>query len=400
MKRRLVIWLFMTIWATMVHVSGSLKAQDIPGLSTLAWSPDGMMIAAADTNGLLYILDANTGAILQQFEGNQGNITSLSWRPDSTRLASASPDDGLIRIWDASGKLIAELPGERSSDHLAFVKWNPKGDLLASVASVVDGGSPLQIWNARNDSYQLLPTTYTVASYDMAWSPDGTKLAVADYRAVYIFTDFSSGSLNPVSLSPFAFTIAWSPDGSQLAIADTTGLIQILNSNSGQIESSFQGAARDGQHGISTLAWSPDGQLLAGDNYDGTTQIWNVRSDDLIQTLDVERSGGRGLLSWSPSGGRLVLGSATRAPIQNQKSLLSLGNTLVQIVIPAPSLDRLRAIADSCTLPKTAAQSLPTQATADSLENFMTVIQALPAGAIPPACAADLVAVAQALQAQ
>ncbi|MCU0512356.1 MAG: hypothetical protein MUE40_07275, partial [Anaerolineae bacterium] len=74
------------------------------------------------------------------------------------------------------------------------------------------------------------------------------------------------------------------------------------------------------------------------------------------------------------------------------------------ILVPLPTLDRFAQIAASCGAPAsltaldTALQS--EAAIAAEAQRLETQLDALPAGAIPPACAADLRAIAAAMQAQ
>jgi len=384
------------------------EAQNPQSVSILKWSPDGDLIAGGDDLGFLRIWDAKTGETILQFQAHRSIVTSLSWSADGTRLASVSPDEAVVRIWNTNnGQAISELQAERGYEGLSYVAWNPKRDLLVNVATVIDGGSSLRFWNAADESYELLPISYDVSAYDIAWSPDGTRLGVADSRGVYIFSNFTSAEMEPHVLAPFAPSIAWSPDSSKLATVDVmAGIIRILAVGTGEVLMTFQGPPRDLEHGIASIAWSPDGIQLASDGFDGSTQIWNSITGELVETILLSRGGGRGLMSWSPYGGRLALGSAPSGASAIARSNVSgvttqnIADGAVQIVVPAPSLERLQAIADACNAPSTVERLLPTSEAAGQLSTFVSGVEALPQDTIPPACAADLMAVAEALQSQ
>jgi hypothetical protein len=101
----------------------------------------------------------------------------------------------------------------------------------------------------------------------------------------------------------------------------------------------------------------------------------------------------------------LALGSSapvsdTAAIEANQDVIQTLANGAIQIVVPAPSLERLQAIAEACNAPVAVEQSLAADIQANDLNAFVAQVEALPEGTIPPACAADLIAVAEALQSQ
>jgi WD40 repeat protein len=44
--------------------------------------------------------DAATGACLKVLKGHSDGVLSVSWSPDSSKLASGS-DDYMVRVWDA-----------------------------------------------------------------------------------------------------------------------------------------------------------------------------------------------------------------------------------------------------------------------------------------------------------
>jgi WD40 repeat protein len=58
----------------------------------LAYSPDGSRIAVALDNGIVYILDANTGLILDTFRHNEA-VLSLDWKPDGSEIAFVGVDN-------------------------------------------------------------------------------------------------------------------------------------------------------------------------------------------------------------------------------------------------------------------------------------------------------------------
>jgi WD40 repeat protein len=376
-------------------------------VSSVAWSPDGSKIASASDTGNVQLWDTVTSEVLLEFQGHVGTITTISWSPNSTRLATASPEDKVERIWDATtGALITELSGDRFYEGVAFVRWNPNGTNLVSVVGVADGGSLLHFWSVENNSFQALPTTYNVSAYDLAWSPDGTKLAIADYRGVFVFDDFSMANIEPRVIAPFRFTVAWGPDGTKLAVSDVrSGVVDILDADGGQVLTTIQGPARTSENGIASLTWTSDGITLILDEYSGTVQSWNAVTGELLETLSLNRQGGRFLMSLSPYGGRLALGNSASvsdtASIQVDKGVIqTFGDGAVQIVVPAPSRERLQAIAEACNAPTAVEQALAADIQADNLTAFVAQVESLPENTIPAACAADLIAVAEALQNQ
>src|SRR5207244_4026536 len=84
-------------------------------------------------DGNIYILSAESGAVLYQFAGARKPVTALAFSPDGKRLAVAAGKgkqaDG-VAVWDARGKLYFRLAAGQDSVHsLAF---SPDGKLLAT----------------------------------------------------------------------------------------------------------------------------------------------------------------------------------------------------------------------------------------------------------------------------
>jgi len=68
-----------------------------------AWmfSPDNTQIAAGGEDGSIYIYDARTGELINTLTGHTAVIESLSYNADGTQLVSTS-EDSTVRLWDLS----------------------------------------------------------------------------------------------------------------------------------------------------------------------------------------------------------------------------------------------------------------------------------------------------------
>jgi WD40 repeat protein len=74
----------------------------VGGVSELALSRDGALVASGGADGLVRVWSADAHALVATLEGHQGPITGLAFFPESRRLASSSRD-GTIRIWRLDG---------------------------------------------------------------------------------------------------------------------------------------------------------------------------------------------------------------------------------------------------------------------------------------------------------
>ena len=98
------------------------------GDRVVAYSPDGTRLAVASSIGI-WLYDANTGAEVALLTGHMGVVTSVSFSPEGTTLASGSYD-ATIRLWKvATGQLKTTLTGHRTVVECVsyFTRWYHAG---------------------------------------------------------------------------------------------------------------------------------------------------------------------------------------------------------------------------------------------------------------------------------
>ncbi|HTU89248.1 MAG TPA: sigma-70 family RNA polymerase sigma factor [Gemmataceae bacterium] len=84
-----------------------VKLDGLEFSDSLAFSPDGRLLAYGGWDRYVHLWDAHTGKLVRRWEGHHGDIDSLAFAPDGRRLASASLDTTVL-IWD-----VPQLPKEK-----------------------------------------------------------------------------------------------------------------------------------------------------------------------------------------------------------------------------------------------------------------------------------------------
>ncbi len=121
---------------------------------SLAFSPEGLLLAAGDRFGGLYVWEAKSGKEFAMLRGHSQAVTAIAWQADSNGFLSAS-EDGTVRLWDmhqlretrqwtAHGKGVLDLV-MHSDGTLATAgrdnrvrTWNHQGKLLAELGPTDD----------------------------------------------------------------------------------------------------------------------------------------------------------------------------------------------------------------------------------------------------------------------
>ncbi|MDQ3928338.1 MAG: WD40 repeat domain-containing protein [Chloroflexota bacterium] len=185
------------------------------------WSPDGAKIAGA-TGETILIWNGQTLHPLPQyfFVGHKGEVNSVAWTADGSRLASAS-DDGTVRLWNASavgGDEVLRHPEEAGA--VKGVAWSPDMKHVVSGAA----GGQVYIWDVESKKIVQTLTGHNDQVTSVDWSPDGTRIASGSSDQSLKIWDASDGHLilslsgNAWDRSPIA-AVRWSRDGTQVATA-------------------------------------------------------------------------------------------------------------------------------------------------------------------------------------
>lgn len=383
------------------------KTPSINNIQGLAWSPDGTVLAMAgiiaNETGI-WLTNTNTGSI-SQLETPESifNFLAVAWSPDGSKIAAlASGEIYTYYIWDIpTAQLIAsvEQPGETND---FSIYWSPDGSKIATVsgyAVLVRNGTTGEILTTLRE---VVSNTDIIQA--VAWTSGGKNLLVASNNNIIRVWDVKTATkAKEISISQPISSIALSPDGLDLAVGSHNGVIIIMDIRTGKPRHVLQNPT---DQSISFVKWNPNERQLASADSRGNITIWNINTYKLDSTLTGHSDEILQALVYSPYGGRLAYSSRLTGAAEPESGLSAenptntFANGTVKIVVPAPSLEQLQSIATACNAPIAVEKSLPTSNTKEQLSSFVMSVESLPANAIPPGCAADLTAVAEALQAE
>jgi WD40 repeat protein len=313
---------------TMIPIQhmGSQSEQQIPpptGRHVMVWSPDGYQLAIGTWEGDIVILTYN-GTLVQKVNNGYG-IFALSWSSDGKWLAS-SDESGTQKIWATKSWELEQSYHNQDKIYYSNISW--KFDSLRVVFSSYSGYiNTLKI--GAND-----PDLITGAGdpYGIAWSPDGTKLAVGRSIALEIRDSITFQLLKSVSpLKSFipstqVAKVTWSPDGTRLVTSEfDSGEDEILRVWDAKTLTLLKQYRVPGKM-IFSMEWSSDGKRLLTTSHANTVKIWNVDDGTFVEVYQ----GTEPLIGavWNPLNDRvaIVKNTVTSQNIAQQFTTISVAN--------------------------------------------------------------------------
>ena len=204
----------------------------IPGLPTggrgLAWNRNGELLALADGNGVIRIMNKEGHLLRSIKKHNNNSYFCIDWHPSKEILVTGSDE---IMLFDTTGQQLQMIKHRNVATGILSVKWHPSGDFFAVGDYGHDKEGIPSLLQFRAIDGKLLKEIRGLSRSEfrnIRWNHTGTQLATA------------SDALR-----------VWSKEGKLLATGTTKG-------------------------GIWTVAWSKDDQrIITGSFDDGSVKLWS-----------------------------------------------------------------------------------------------------------------------------
>jgi hypothetical protein len=258
-----------------VHVVSGWRAG-----SGASFSPDGTRILS-QRDAPVYVYDAATGQELLSIVAAEWP-TDYSYDPSGQRIATSR---WKIELWDAAtGQFLLACPPTFFGGD--YIQFSPGGRFIASKGlselHICDTSSGQEV---RSFAYSLDGKSQHIFAF--AYSPDGRFIALAYYDRIVMF-DIALGRDVYVINTPDAtiLDLAWSPDGARLATIHADGVARIWErwgsrpiQEIGLVRRIDHLLGRYDSSSVSysgVIAWSPDGTRLAIALEHGFAGVWDV----------------------------------------------------------------------------------------------------------------------------
>jgi WD40 repeat protein/predicted Ser/Thr protein kinase len=320
-------------------------ALEAASIHSLAYSPDGKLLASAGSGKATVLRDAATGHVVRELERHEDN-RKIAFSPDGRRLASAGGHHMIsqgnwnephhVKVWEvATGKTIFASPGALDvafgpeGDSIAFISERTKvtihslaenrdvrtfdlgPEFVQGVAISPDGqmlatcGDSLKLWDMKTGKAIRDCRGHTSRVVSVRFSHDGKRIATSsDDQTVKIWDGVSGREIFSLEgHHSVVFDLAFSPDDAYLVSTSWDNALRVWDMERGQLVRTLRGHSNF----VNAVAMHPQGARLASAGMDRTIRLWRWRDDIDPLTLHVSFDYAHSL-ALSPNSTRLATG--------------------------------------------------------------------------------------------
>ena len=288
-------------------------------IESMAFSPDSNTLAIGGRERLLLWDWATQGdpreVTVDETGRRRRRVLSLDFAPDGKTLAIGMDGRGGVPLADVtSGAVVAELNLDPSQwNYVRDVAFSPDGTRLAATR-YRDWGGGVVIWNPIDKQHVCTLEAQYDGVTDIAFSPNGQKLAGVNRWASTVEVWDLRNDTKVLGDTPAheagPCCVEFLGDGQTVATASDDGTMRFWETRSGrQTMLLAHPTMKDGRPSrwIRAFAASPDGSLVASASLDDTVRLWDVATGKELYRLPGHgRLGGRRALAFSADGKRFV----------------------------------------------------------------------------------------------
>jgi len=251
------------------------------------------------------VLDLQGLSLARIFQGIPATLFCIAWSPDGAFLASSYGDfsvgsvSGTV-IWSAATGQQHVLPDAAEALNNIGLAWHPVRPVLAAA----DAAGEIHFWDvdirgaSKSFALNIRANGKDREVSGMAWSPDGSRLAVTDtgeganndvgpipedaYGGIGIWDTQTRTLLSYGDYQDYCSVPCWSPDGEKIITPGRSGTIYVHAAE----DLALLGRLHAHSEMVYSVDISPDGRLAASASRDSSARVWDLAVGKEIAILE------------------------------------------------------------------------------------------------------------------
>ena len=242
-------------------------------VDSVSISPSGNVIASVLNDNAVNLWNPATGKQVATLEGTNVFAHSVAFDNSSRYILM---NNQKLRVWDYTTQApVQQYNWKNAAGRFDSISVSRDGSKAAFAASQT---KRVLIWSLEEAStIQEISLPKGAGATDLAFSPDGARLAVAGQKYVHVF-DAATAALSYTITASLPDKVAFSPDGSTLIHLIQSENIAVVNAADGKPIRTIE---NPGKNTLTRLIFSGDGKYLFGASWDGHVYVWEFASGKL-----------------------------------------------------------------------------------------------------------------------
>lgn len=258
-------------------------------ISAVDFSPDGKWIATANWDGVIKMLDVQSGECIAQMKSSEKrNYKYITFSPDSKWIATAD-QWGIIEVLDVQNSLcVAQMdrgPHEKQSNDVYQLEFSPDGQYVAARVKgqvyIWDSRSGVPVAKFKGIKFTFSPNSRLLACENPYTIPHTTLPRGASNISVWDIAT-SERIAHFTEHGNILRTITFSPCGQFLASSDRNSTLHVWDLTEGLLKETYT----DYEMSRVEPFYLSEGMLLATVFTQSTIEVWNVQQRQKLWTYE------------------------------------------------------------------------------------------------------------------
>ncbi|KIK70124.1 hypothetical protein GYMLUDRAFT_187734 [Collybiopsis luxurians FD-317 M1] len=198
-------------------------------LNTLAYAPDGQIIATGGDDGKIKIWSTQSSFCFVTFSEHSAPVTGIAFARYGTNVLFSASLDGTVRAYDLVRYRNFRTFTSPSPVQFTCIAVDPSGEVVAAGSTDT---FEIFVWSVQTGKLLDVLTGHEAPVSTLEFCPEGTnQLASGSWdRTVRVWNVFGrSRASEPFTLSSDVLALAWRPDGKEMAVSTLDGQITFFD---------------------------------------------------------------------------------------------------------------------------------------------------------------------------